>query len=313
MQGDLADAIPALEEAERLFRYIGDLPGTAFARLLQGEIRLFQGDEGTQSLLEESLELIRSLGNAALTAYPLKNLGHLARLQGDHDRADVLLQEALACSRDAAHGWGIADALNSLAEVAIQRGDLRSAARYLGEALPLYWDVKDTFCIAIALGDLAVVSRMNGQPEQAARLLGAEEALRERIGSPPWWVDHIEYEEAAVAARASLGEDAFAVAWAAGRALPLAEVVAEAVDIASALASPRPEPTSGNPAAEVGLSNRELDVLRLVAAGRSDKAIGEALFISHRTATTHVSHILAKLGVQSRTEAAAWALQHGVA
>ena len=166
MQGDFADAIPALEEAERLFRYIGDLPGTAFARLLQGEIRLFQGDEGTQSLLEESLELIRSLGNAALTAYPLKNLGHLARLQGDHDRADVLLQEALACSRDAAHGWGIADALNSLAEVAIQRGDLRSAARYLGEALPLYWDVKDTFCIAIALGDLAVVSRMNGQLEQ---------------------------------------------------------------------------------------------------------------------------------------------------
>jgi non-specific serine/threonine protein kinase len=277
------------------------------------EVRLFQGDQRTRTLLEESLEACRALGNPALTAYPLKNLGHLARLRGDFDRAAVLLQEALACSQQAEHGWGVADALNGLAEVAIQRGDSRSAARYLGEALPLYWDVKDTFCIAIAFADLAVVAGAHGQPAKAARLLGAEEAVRERIGSPPWWVDHVTYEKAADAARARLGEDAFAVAWAAGRALPLPEAVAEAIDVAAGLASPGPGPTPRHPAAEVGLSHRELEVLRLVARGLSDKAIGEALFISHRTATTHVSHILAKLGVSSRGEAAAWAHRHELA
>ncbi len=62
-----------------------------------------------------------------------------------------------------------------------------------------------------------------------------------------------------------------------------------------------------------GLTPRELDVLRLLAAGRSNEQIGEALFISPRTAQTHVTHLLAKLGLANRTEAAAFAHRHGLA
>lgn len=65
-------------------------------------------------------------------------------------------------------------------------------------------------------------------------------------------------------------------------------------------------------AAAAGLTKREIEVLRLLVEGYSDKEIGEALFISHRTAMTHVLNILNKLGVNSRTAAAAWALRHGV-
>ncbi|MFD8086988.1 AAA family ATPase [Kitasatospora sp. NPDC059722] len=57
----------------------------------------------------------------------------------------------------------------------------------------------------------------------------------------------------------------------------------------------------------LGLTPRETDVLRLVAQGHSNRAIGEALFISAKTAGVHVSNILAKLAVTSRTEAAALA------
>ena len=61
-----------------------------------------------------------------------------------------------------------------------------------------------------------------------------------------------------------------------------------------------------------GLTARELEVLRLVAEGRSNQQIAEALFISRKTASVHVSHILAKLGVHTRVEAAAAAHRLGL-
>jgi DNA-binding NarL/FixJ family response regulator len=67
-------------------------------------------------------------------------------------------------------------------------------------------------------------------------------------------------------------------------------------------------PTLRDPTA---LTPREREVLRLVSAGRSNGEIGTELFISTKTASVHVSNILAKLGVASRTEAAAVALRDG--
>ena len=60
------------------------------------------------------------------------------------------------------------------------------------------------------------------------------------------------------------------------------------------------------------LTSRELEVLRLVGAGRANKEIAAELGISERTARTHVSNILAKLGLSSRTQAALWAVREGL-
>ena len=65
-------------------------------------------------------------------------------------------------------------------------------------------------------------------------------------------------------------------------------------------------------ARQAGLTAREVDVLRLVVAGQSNPQIADALFISPATARTHVSNILAKLGVHSRTEAVDYAHRHGL-
>jgi DNA-binding CsgD family transcriptional regulator len=71
------------------------------------------------------------------------------------------------------------------------------------------------------------------------------------------------------------------------------------------------EPASANP--RIGsLSEREAQVLRLLAAGKTNRAIADALFISDRTVARHVSNILNKLGVSSRTGATAWAFQHNL-
>lgn len=72
----------------------------------------------------------------------------------------------------------------------------------------------------------------------------------------------------------------------------------------SAAAPPVPE---SDPAEALGLTSRERDVLRLVAAGSTNRKIAEELFISPKTASVHVSNILAKLGVTGRGEAAALA------
>jgi len=84
-------------------------------------------------------------------------------------------------------------------------------------------------------------------------------------------------------------------------------------DPSGAPAGPTPEPTDAAAAGvALGLTARELEVLTLVAEGRSNRQVAEALFISAKTASVHVSNILAKLGVASRVEAAAVAHRHGL-
>ena len=60
------------------------------------------------------------------------------------------------------------------------------------------------------------------------------------------------------------------------------------------------------------LSRRELEVLRLLASGLSDRAIGEALYIGERTVNTHVARTFAKLGVRNRAAAVAAAVAAGL-
>lgn len=73
------------------------------------------------------------------------------------------------------------------------------------------------------------------------------------------------------------------------------------------------ETTGPPPAGTVtGLSSRELEVLRLVSAGRSNREIGELLFISEKTASRHLSNIFAKLGIRTRAEAARIAAEQGL-
>ena len=74
--------------------------------------------------------------------------------------------------------------------------------------------------------------------------------------------------------------------------------------------SPRRQTTS-SPYAAFGLTARESEILRLVAGGWTNQQIADALFITRKTASVHVSNILGKLGVESRVEAAAMAHRLG--
>ena len=106
-----------------------------------------------------------------------------------------------------------------------------------------------------------------------------------------------------------LGEDGFTTGWEAGRQLTRLEALNEATAVVSALAE---LPVPAVPFAAAGLSAREREVLSLLVEGHSDRQIADALSISPKTAGNHVSSILAKLGVETRTAAATQAVRRGL-
>jgi DNA-binding CsgD family transcriptional regulator len=170
----------------------------------------------------------------------------------------------------------------------------------------------DRLFVAEALDGVAgAVARSHA--ERAARLFGAAATLRERLGAAvaPW--DRPAHERDLAVTRAALSPEAFAVAQKAGAGLSVAEAVAEALTEPSAALPAVDAPAAPDPFAALGLTPREEEVLRLVAQGLSDREIGAALFVSPRTVNGHVSSILAKLGLETRSAVAAFAVRHGLA
>src|SRR5262249_45749097 len=153
---------------------------------------------------------------------------------------------------------------------------------------------------APCLAGIAGTAGTLGQPARAATLFGAVEALCAANGVILSPSDRAANERSVSAIRAHLGEAAFAAAWEAGRAMPFDLVIAEALASVGPTSPPIATPDPLAPAVAAGLTQRERDVLRLLAEGRRDREIAEALFISPRTAQGHVANLLAKLGLESR-------------
>ena len=160
-----------------------------------------------------------------------------------------------------------------------------------------------------------MVAHATRRSELAARLFGAGDEIRSSIG----WAflpfrDQLDSAKDAI--RAALGDETFARAFQAGQSTSAADATAEAFALVASVlgSSPGPVTHAGTPAEHAlhGLSPRELDVLRLLPAGKTDQEIADALFISRRTVTTHVGNILAKLGVHSRAEAVDAAHRYGL-
>ena len=250
---------------------------------------------------------MESLGDTIWIAYLLKHLGLVDYLQGDLDRAEARFAEALARFRAMGNTFGTAMTLVNFGALARRRGDPTRAAALYAEGLALRWDQGDKVSIAVCLRGMARTAVLARQHQRAVRLFAAAEALREAIGAGEPRGD-ARAGQALAPARASLGEEAFAAAWAAGRALPLADAVAEALDVPDHATGP----ASVSAAERHGLTAREVEVLGLLAVGRTNPEIAETLFISTRTAQTHVQNIFAKLDIGTRAEAAAYAAKHGL-
>jgi len=310
-QGNYARAREALEESLELFRSLTDASGTAAALHYLGLVARDQGDYvRAEAVGRESLRLNREAGDASRVAFSLHSLGLVARDQSDHAQAEGLFQESLSLFRELEDTWGVTTALVSLGVTARLRGDDARAADLLQESLRLRRELGDKAGIAECLEDLAAVAAARRDPQRAARLLGAGEALRTAIGVqlPP--AHQADCKRTADAARKQLAKTAFTAAWASGRRLEVEQAIGDAL----ALPAPgAPDATTAH-AAGAGpslLTRREREVAALVAQGRTNREIANALVITEGTAANHVQHILNKLGLNSRAQIAAWTVEHG--
>jgi predicted ATPase/DNA-binding CsgD family transcriptional regulator len=303
-------------EALDIFREDGDRQRTAATLTNLGIVARRQGDyDRATELYEESLGIWRALGDRLRVALNLNNLGVLAFTRGDLPRAVSLYEEALPVYRELDDRGGIALTLNNLAEAVRDQGDLSRATEYYEESLSLRAEQGDRAGIAESLAGVASVAARAGLNDRAVRLFAAADFLRNEIGVPLPPGDREKIEKTLASLRAQMNATSFNAAWDKGRLLTPNDAIAlveEGTDeIAAAMdrGGTKPVDSSG---LGISLTRREVEVLELLVEGRSDKEIGEALFISHRTAMTHVTNILNKLGVNSRTAAAAIAVRHGL-
>jgi hypothetical protein len=183
---------------------------------------------------EESLTLARQLGDPDHITPPFFNLGLLAYHQGDLQQAEARVKDVVAMDRQAGNLMFLPYDLGMWAEIRLRQGALAQSFQLLGEAFTVLresvergWPVLPL--VADTLGTLADVLAVAGHGAQAARFLGAGAALAEARGMRWLFIGWSNIDALVATTRAALGEEAWAAAFAAGRAMTLEEAIAEAL------------------------------------------------------------------------------------
>jgi len=344
---DLAAAEQAAEELRQL-RYRWQLPFAHATRaLLAG--RFAQAEE----LIEQGLAAGRQAGDQAVGNYytgviatlrfmqgRLGELTEMARDAATRFPAMVVFRAALAAmlaetgradEARAEVGWLAAGDLTavprdpawsySLASLALACYHL-GAAGIAGKLHPLLEPYADrnivtgrvgAICLGPAAYFLGLLDLTRGVPEQALLRFQQAASLADRMQGRPMVAMSREGQARALLALDRPGDRQQAIALldevtVTARVLGIRGLAERAATLATAATA-----ASRAPAWPAGLTGREVEVLRLIAAGQSNRAIAQALFISPNTVLHHVSSIFAKLGVANRAEAAAYAIRRGLA
>ena len=240
------------------------------------------------------------------------NLAQDALARNDVAAAERYLAEARRRRQALGIGWLQSSIARCQGDLSLARGDQEGALAAYRESLEVARDRGERRFLAEAMVGIAGVIAVREQPERAPRLLAAAAALREQLDAPQGWGRPI-HERAEAGARTVLSPEAFAAAWAAGASLPLEEAITEALHATDPAEAATPAPAAPDLVVATGLTAREAEVLRLLAAGLSDREIAETLSLSPRTIGGHVTRLLTKLTLASRTEAAVFAVRHDLA
>ena len=309
-KGALEDADRAHREIAPLLRQIDDpsllatfLSNHAVVRQRLGDVR------EAQTLLSECLDIQQQLGDEYGISVTLVNL---ADLQLDPVSTVRYATEALEVAlRIKALDVSSAASVN-LGDSALALGDTSAAAAHYITALDSYATIGDELGQADVIGLIGALG-IESSPVAAARLIGAAQSVYARNDVQATSPQALRVSALQDRLRTLLGTEEFERERAVGQEWGLDDAVLEALAIARterarapAIRVPQPEPTFGN------LTPRELDVLRLIADGKTNRQIADALFITLKTADHHVGRILAKLECRNRAGAAALAYQHGL-
>jgi len=328
-RGEPQRARACWQEALALARQIGDANGEASSLTALGfAARQVRALDEAQVYFVQALQLRRDLGDRLGVENVLRLLADLEVALGDLDAALEHAEESLAIAREVGHAWGIVSADEVLAQVKRRQGDFDAARDYAGAMLQGAQDLSDGKRIHGALWEFAAITAAAGNGREAITVFAAAETLRESIGFQVGQDYAAEMDAKVSAIHDQLGEAAFAAAWRSGAALSTEEAAAYVLSDAlsdrradrdaseqppaSYIRTTTPAPTEALQALQRRLTARELEVLRLLAAGHSNHTIAQRLVVSERTVEHHIAHIYRKLDLRGRVDAAAFALRHGL-
>jgi non-specific serine/threonine protein kinase len=330
-QGELDRATALLEAALAEARQWQDAAALAQALIQLGYRAVMAGDwaESTR-VLQEALRRCQELGDPHAIAFTLLWLTQAAFAQGDVAEAVRLASDALALF-EALGDARLAGPLHfGLGVFFGTQGDLPHAGHHVRAGLEASVALQDRWLLGAGARTALALQGERADSAQHARLLGAADALGQATSATFLWERLPTYPSMA-GLRQRLEEEGWATAYREGRSLPFAEVAALALtmveDFARTPATPdlpetRPETAQLQQERQVPqtpfdghaslLSARELEVLRLVAQGLTNKAIGNQLFISASTVNYHLTSTFNKLAVETRAQAVAVAAQRGL-
>lgn len=328
-----------MEESLALFRESGDKFNIGLALIGVGRAAEAGRDYRlARRAYEESLLIFRELGDNWAAAGSLYQLGSAALYEGDYDSAKTYLEESLAIATGiAAHG-DIPETLEKLGRVVYFLGDHSGAYDLFRKSLILFQALQDQYGMALCLMNLAGIlaaesapihrhglgsGRPNAlehpTPIEAVQVLGAMEIFLTKLGFQLDPASRELFDRYVAAARSRLGEPQFAKAFASGQYMSLDQAIASILqtrDIASLAAELKLQvPIPASTQYPDGLTKREVEVLRLIAAGKSNQEIAWELVLSLRTVERHIANIYQKIGATGRTAratATAYALKHGL-
>ncbi|HEX5848531.1 MAG TPA: LuxR C-terminal-related transcriptional regulator [Rubrobacter sp.] len=310
-QGDYGAARALLEQSLALYRELGDDEGVASSLIYLGFVAVLslQDLETVPTLEEEAVGLRPRLADPLVLANLHLLSGLVALNEGDLERAVVLHRESLAMFRDIHDARGMGHCFNNLGFLALLQDNHEEAAALLRENLRLARQSGYKLAIQYSFLGLGFVADSWDDPLRAARLWGATETMEETFGIEitPIARSAMNFEARVSLARSNAGETAFETARSEGRAMSPEQA------IEYALQEPEPpESVEPSPAYPLGLSAREVEVLKLAAEGLTNAQIASKLFISPRTVNAHLGSIYHKIGSSTRAQAARFAAEQGL-
>ncbi len=319
-QSRIKPAIAAAERARDYYDQSGNPLMAAVSEKLLGAIYRTTGDiDAALGPCQRAVDLFSGLGERQWAALARCDLGDVLLLRGEVADAAAHLRVAEREHRANGDDWGTTFTLVSLATVAIMQSDWPAAIAPLQEALRIATDLSARESVLDATNLVAIVAARTGNPAAALRRASANERLRTSIAYNLEASDDALARAAVADATAAIHPDTVDRCLIEGAAMSFTAMTDAAFDVLETVSAgqgnSRARPAPSRPDRLAGdipqeptrepLTNREREVLALLAEGITDREIGERLFISPRTAMRHVANILLKLQVHSRTAAAA--------
>jgi predicted ATPase/ATP/maltotriose-dependent transcriptional regulator MalT len=308
MSGDQSRGMAVLEEARAHAHPERDAPAMVEALTYLGGCMLLAGQpDESRHVLHDALELGQRLGDHYHIGTAHFFLAGVAHVQGRYHDAALLYTEALTCYETAGNEQTASVTRAYLALTMGRLGDRAQAVALLNEVIELTRAFKDRWLLIVSVDATLILAGERLDADRRARLFGAVDPFRSAAGFSHSVWRRITAGSILDRVPDMIERDGAQAVYRAGRILSIdctlevtRSVLAELAEAPMGIETPRKD--SGAPAL---LSKREWGVLRLVAAGCTNKEIAKELGISSSTVSYHLTSVFNKLGVDTRAHAVA--------